>query len=336
MRAWCVRVPVSEGEAIRRRLREEGILLKHLAIRREGDVLLLPTARRVDVGWPAEEAEFEEAFAPVRNYLGLVEVPERLRPLLPRSFDVIGDIAVVRIPEDLEDYRASIGDAILRWNPKIRVVAQDRGVQGELRIRRIEILAGEPRTTTVHAEYGLKYHVDVARAYFSPRLGTERRRIAEQVAPGEAVADPFAGVGPYAILIARRRSPSRVVASDTNPVAADLLRRNVAANRAPGVEVLEGDARDVLRRIAPLDRVILDLPHTAVDFLPDTLAALATRGTVHLYAILRAEEREDRAAEIRYLVESADRRVEALTLHSVRAYSPRQHHVAFDITVGPR
>ncbi len=311
------------------------MLLKHLRIQESGGRLYLPTRERVERGWPAEERDFEEAFAPVRSYKDVVRVPEELRSRLPTSFDVVGDIAVLKIPEPLAPHRAEIGRAILAWNRALRVVAQDHGVSGPFRVRDLEIIAGEPRTTTVCTEFGLRYHVDVARAYFSPRLGSERLRIVNQVRAGEVVADPFAGVGPYAILIAKRRQPARVVAADANPVAVDLLRRNVSANRAERVEVREGDARAVLREAAPLDRIILDLPHAAMDFLPDALAALGPRGVVHVYGILEDADREDRIRAIRKAVRRSGRRVERVTPHVVRAYSPTQHHVAFDVTVGP-
>ncbi len=335
VRAWCVVVPVERGEEVRKVLRSRGVLLKHLKIRQESGRLYLPTICRMEVGFPTEERDFEEAFVAIRSYKDLVHVPEGLRPSLPTSFDVIGDIAVLKIPEELLSHRTEIAEAILAWNSKIKVVAQDHGVAGELRVRKLEILAGENRTTTVHTEYGIRYRADVARAYFSPRLATERLRIAARVRPGEIVADPFAGVGPYAILIAKRRQPKRVHASDANPAAMDFLRQNVAANRAEVVEVREGDARAILRMIAPVDRVILDLPHTAMDFLPDAVKALGTRGTVHVYAIVDRTEREERGQQIRLAIEGQGRSVESIGLHPVRAYSPTQHHVAFDVTVGP-
>jgi len=331
----CVVVPREKGEEVRRALMERGLLQKHLKVREEGGRLFLPILEPTDLGWPIEEREFEEAFSPIRSYKDVARVPDELRSQLPTSFDVVGDIAVLKIPEPLVPHRAEIGRAILEWNRTLRVVAQDRGVTGEFRVRSLEIIAGEPRTTTVHTEFGLRYHADVARAYFSPRLGSERRRIADQVRPGEVVADPFAGVGPYAILIARRRQPARVIASDANPIAVELLRRNVAVNRAARVEVREGDARTVLRETAPLDRIILDLPHSAMDFLPDALRALGPRGTLHLYGILEDASREDRVQAIRQSVEQSGRHVEGIRPHVVRAYSPTQHHTAFDVTVGP-
>lgn len=335
VRSWCVVVPRERGEEIRRALKDRGVLQKHLKVQEEAGHLRLPTTEKAEFGWPTEQREFEEAFTPVRSYKEVARIPDSLRPQLPTSFDVIGDIAILKIPESLLEHREEIGRAILEWNRNLRVVAQDHGVTGVFRIRKLEILAGEDRTTTVHTEHGLRYRVDVARAYFSPRLGSERLRVAEQVRPGEAVADPFAGVGPYAILIARRRQPARVIASDSNPVAVDLLRQNVAANRAERVEARPDDVRAALRENAPLDRIILDLPHSAMEFLPDAVQAVGPRGVVHLYSIVEDADCEDRVRTIRRLVETHGRRAERLQAHVVRAYSPTQHHVAFDLTVGP-
>ncbi len=335
VRSWCVVVPRERGEPLRRQLRDRGILQKHLKVKEERGSLLLPVTERIELGWPLDERDFEEAFVPIRSYKDLARVPEELRPQLPTSFDAIGDIAVLKIPEPLVPHRAEIGRAILAWNPALRVVAQDHGVSGPFRIRDLEVIAGEARTTTVCKEFGLRYRVDVARAYFSPRLASERGRVANQVQPGETVADPFAGVGPYAILIAKRRQPARVVAADVNPVAVALLHRNVSANHADRVAVREGDARLVLRESAPVDRIILDLPHSAMDFLPDALAALGPRGVIHVYAILEDADRGSRIMAIREAVERSGSRAEAIRSHVVRAYSPTQHHMAFDVTVGP-
>ena len=333
MRAWAVSVPRDRAEEVRRDLLGRGLLLRHLRIIQDRDRVLLPISDRVDLGFPTAEREFHEGFVAVRSYKDVVDVPGEVRQHLPSSFDVVGDIALIKLPEELRPHRTGIGSAILRWNPKIRVVLEDRGVATEHRVRQVEVLAGERRTTTVHVEHGLRYRVDLARAYFSPRLASERKRIVDSTRDGEIVADPFAGVGPYAVLIARRARPRRVYAADVNPVAVDLLRANVAANRADRVDVREGDAGKVLRDIAPVDRVILDLPHSALEFLPDALAALGPSGTVHLYGIVERAEATAREDAVRAIARTTGFRVTNLTRRAVREYSPTRFQAAFDITV---
>jgi len=333
MRAWALVVPRERAEEIRRTLLGRGLLLKQLRIAHEDDTILLPTRQRVDLGFPTKEGEFEEGFAPVRSYKDVVDVPSSARGSLPSSFDVVGDIAVIKIPEELRKHRMAIGEAIRQWNPKIGVVLEDRGVKGEHRIREIDVVAGERRTTTVHTEHGLHYRVDLSQAYFSPRLASERKRIADLTQAGETVADPFAGVGPYSILIAKRRRPREVHASDANPIAVKLLRENVAANRADHVTVREGDAHAILRQVAPVDRVILDLPHSAMKYLGAAFGALGARGTIHVYGILEAAEENEIRDEIQSAARKAGFRIPGLSLRHVRAYSPTKYQTAFDVTV---
>ena len=97
--------------------------------------------------------------------------------------------------------------------------------------------------------------------------------------------------------------------------------------------VREGDARRILRAISPVDRVILDLPHSAFDFLADAFAAIGATGTVHAYRILDLAEEGEASERIRAAAVRSDFRVAGVRIHRVRAYSPKQHHVAFDVTV---
>src|SRR5437879_6339542 len=164
-------------------------------------------------------------------------------------------------------------------------------------------------------------------------VASERKRMADLIEEGETVADPFAGVGPYSILISKFRRPRDVHASDANPTAVELLRENVATNRADRVTVHEGDARAVLRQVAPVDRIILDLLHSAMEFLADAFQALGTHGTVHLYGILEAAEEGEKREKIESAARAAGVRVKNLSLRHVRAYSPAKYHTAFDVTV---
>src|SRR5207245_2525763 len=108
VRVWCIVVPRERGEEIRRRLADAGVLQKHLRIVQEGDRVFLPTKERLDIGFPTEQREFDEGFVAVRSYKDVVDVPEPLRRSLPSAFDVIGDIAVLKMPEELQPYREQI------------------------------------------------------------------------------------------------------------------------------------------------------------------------------------------------------------------------------------
>ena len=333
MRSLCVEVPLTNGEEVRRTLQEMGLLRKDLQIERHGDALYIPITASVGIGYRNLEREFRVGFAPVRTYRELVSLPPRFEALLPKAFDSIGDIAILRLAKELGDFETQIGDAILRWSGKFQTVAVDEGVVGEHRVRKVRVIAGDPHVRTEHIEYGIRYLVDVERAYFSPRLGTERQRVAHQVSEGETVVDMFAGVGPYAILIANTRKPKSVHAIDANPLAIELLRENVRRNRADSVVVHEGRGEEILPRLAPVDRVIMDLPQRGREFLGVAAAAVRPGGSVHHYSIAERGFIEEAERDALQLVAHGHRTGEISATRIVRGYSPGKAHIAIDLRI---
>lgn len=333
MRTMCVAVPKAHAEETRRRILAMGLLRRGVPVERDGETVFLPVTSSVAIGYPTVERDVRAAPPPIRSYKDIVQVPAELKPLLPTSFDVIGDIALVKIPDELAAFDGDIAAAILRANSAVKVVAADGGVKGDLRVRQIRILAGPDRTETVYREHGLSYRVDVARAYFSPRLGTERLRVAEQVQPGEVVVDLFAGVGPYAILIAKRRQPRVVYAFDANADAVRYMEENVRRNRTSCVEPRRGDALALLAAVESPDRLIIDYPQDPEPAYRAAVSHVLPGGVVHYYRILESTVVEDRAERLVAAAKSADRSVEILAKREVHGWSATQKVFAFDLRI---
>jgi tRNA (guanine37-N1)-methyltransferase len=209
--------------------------------------------------------------------------------LLPRAFDVVGDVAVLLIEDRIARHATAIARAIVRWNPAIKRVVRDEGVEGELRIRGVRPLIGNSLLTE-HRENGLRLMVDLSSVYFSPRLAGERARVASLVGNGERVLDMFAGVGPFSVLIAKTRPDSEVVAVDANPAAVALLEENAALNKV-NIKVIPGRAEEVGEGSGHFDRIIMNLPRSGERFLALAFSLLPERGgTIHHYAVLSPEE----------------------------------------------
>ena len=68
---------------------------------------------------------------------------------------------------------------------------QSSSVEGEFRTRDLEIIAGDDKTETEYKESGCRFIVDVRKAFFSPRLSSERIRISELVNDGEVIVNMF-------------------------------------------------------------------------------------------------------------------------------------------------
>ncbi len=321
MRSLCVRVRKGEGESVRKKLLEDGLLDQSLYVDKDQEHLYLPVLASPD-GLPTEERDFQEREREERDYKALAKVPEELRPLLPTAFDTLGDIAIIRLSDQLLPYAAEVGDALRSAFPRLRSVFLDHGVVGEFRVLDLEVISGQDVSETVHTEYGLRFKVDPRKAYFNPRLSNERRRIASLVRDGETVVDMFSGVGPFAIMIAKLSRPGVVYAIDLNPGAVQLMRENVELNRVAGVVPLEGDARQWVFDLPCADRVIMNLPHSAIDFFADALTRLKLGGVMHLYHICDRNDFHGVLEDLRRIANGMGVELEVLRSEELKTYSP--------------
>ncbi|MGI0085819.1 MAG: class I SAM-dependent methyltransferase, partial [Nitrososphaerales archaeon] len=139
--------------------------------------------------------------------------------LLCSAFDVIGDIAIIKVPKELAGKEEIIAAQILsRMKNVVTVLNQVSNVEGEFRTRGLKFVAGEKKFETIHKESGCLFKVNVETVYFSPRLSTERERISELIGDGERVFNMFAGVGTFSIIAAKRKK-CVVESVDMNPEA---------------------------------------------------------------------------------------------------------------------
>lgn len=128
------------------------------------------------------------------------------------SFDIIGEIAIIKIPESLEEKKEIIGNSLMDNIKNVKsVFSQSSPVRGEFRIRDLELIAGKDQTITYYKEHGCIFKVDVRNTYFSPRLSTERIRISNLISDNklqnqkDVVINMFGGVGTYSIIIAKKK-----------------------------------------------------------------------------------------------------------------------------------
>jgi len=315
----CIRVQRREGESIRKKLIELCVLNKDLKIRSSGEDLLIPVLTPV------------EGFGNLGT--DLFEVLEYDSPIsqAPGAYELIGDIAII---DQHEENGMDIAKVLLQHR-NIRTIFQaTSAVSGEYRTRELLFIAGEKKTQTIYRENGCRYLLDVTSVYFTPRLSTERMRIVEQVRDGEKVVDMFAGIGPFSILIAKKYPLSHVIAIDKNPEAIKYLRENAKLNKLKNIEIKEGDARDEVREISDADHIIMNLPHSAMEFIDAALGIIKRGGVIHFYAISHEDDLfegifktiEEHAASAGFQVISLDQRI-------VRPYAPYQYNVCIDFRI---
>jgi tRNA (guanine37-N1)-methyltransferase len=326
-----------DGFHLQRTTETVGIPLAHSLSAQDESIL-----RRELGDFQVQEASFEPIQSKPGNLRAAARglLPPHLVAKLPRSFDIIGDIGIIELSPELEAYSVEVGKAVLQVNPHVRLVLRKSGeVTGKFRTRGLLALAGSGGMETVHHEFACRYHLDVSSVYFNPRLGHERRRVAEQVKEDEVVVDMFAGVGPYSILAAKLQPRSRVYAVDINPSAIKYLKENILANEvADRVIPLLGDARELSRSIlhGVADRVIMNLPSEAQQYLDSALHVLkSTGGLIHFYQFIQRGERFASVTEqFRTLVAAQRREVQSFRYGKViREIAPSRVQVALDALI---
>jgi len=326
----CVRVPKREGESVRSRLVSEDLLDLDSKIRADGDFLLIPIRCDSFDNYETVDVELEVQEHKVSDYTEVARIPDDLRDKLPSSFDVVGDVAMLKVPEELWDYRNEIGRALIEVNKNIRVVFHDYGVKGDFRIRDLEKLAGEGSSETIHKEFGVKLYTDPSRVYFNPRLSSERSRIAKLVKDGETIIDMFAGVAPFGTVIGKLASPAAVYSIDLNPAAEHFARLNAEKNHIDCIIPMTGDSSKLIYELPMADRVIMNLPQIADRFLGFAMDRMKNGAVAHMYKIIERDEFPSFCENLeREMAEHGHR----IDIHSseLKTYSPTMSVYSMDI-----
>ena len=222
---------------------------------------------------------------------------------VPRSFDVVGDIAIVEIPKALQKKEKLIGETILKLNNHIKTVVRKHGAhKGQLRIQETRIIAGKRKKVTESKEYGVRLKLHLDKTYYSIRYGVERKRIADQVKPGEEVLVMFSGIAPFPLVIAKNAKAKNIVAVELNKEAHEFAKENIKLNKVTTIQLHQGDVRKVVPKLrGNFDRIVMPLPKGGEHFLDIALSKIKKGGIIHFYDFLH----EDNFKEARDKIKQA-------------------------------
>jgi tRNA wybutosine-synthesizing protein 2 len=253
------------------------------------------------------------------------------RDLLPRRWQILGDLLLVNIQSAIAHYKSEIGNAFLEIYPRCKSVLWDKGVQGSLRTPQVEVIAGSG-TTTEHKENYCKFALDASRVMFCAGNFSERFRMSK-VGSNERVLDMFSGIGQLSIPMAVHSHPQLIVAVELNAIAYSFLRQNIALNKVTKiVQPLLGDCADVTPN-EQFDRIIMG-HFDARDYLTTALFALTAGGVLHYHELVPSELGYKRpCAHIERAAAATARSVDHLETHKVKDYAPGIAHVVVDATI---
>ncbi|MEM5814356.1 MAG: class I SAM-dependent methyltransferase family protein [Candidatus Aenigmatarchaeota archaeon] len=260
------------------------------------------------------------------------KMPDTAMKMLPRSYFMVGDVVTLKLSDDVLPYRKEIGKAILEILPYARSVLLIRSIEGEKRGPKTEVIAGSRRTETLHKEHGCLFCLDPAKIMWSKGNKRERQRMMLIAERGENVVDMFAGVGYWAIPMAKYGKVKSVKAMDINPTAIGYLKKNIALNKLANVEVIKGNCLGHADRLAnSADRVVMGYLHGTEKFLPAALKMAKGGATIHFHDLSGEEKVPSRIDVLKDIAAKNGCFLDVQDIQFVKGYAPGINHYVYDL-----
>jgi len=343
IKSKAVKVKIKETEKVRKKLIESNTIDNNLRIYTKNGFSYIPITNekyndKILKSFDITTGCFLKNKQKFGSYKEAIVFSDKVKQYLPSSFDIIGDIALIKLDENVKQYKTEIGESIIKTNNNIRTVCMVEPVSGEYRTRDIKIIAGENKTKTTHKEFGLSFLVDIKKVYFSPRLANERKRISDMIRNNEIIVDMFTGVAPFPIMIAKYSNAKKVFAVDKNKDAIELAKINVRRNRVyDKIKLIHGDSKNVTDLISKegnvkVDRIIMNLPFSSYEYFTHTANLMKKECILHYYEILKEDKINERIKSLKEIALNKNILLIDFNVNEIKSYSPREFYIGIDIT----
>lgn len=335
----CIRVEYAKAQEAKQFLLDNSFLCLDYNPKREDKFISFPVTQ--DYAGPYNVREDE---LPSRK-LHLVAIPfkDALKKVLnveeqkiaKTAYDTIGSIAIIEIPDILKPKEKEIANALLNSNHLIEtVLCKDGKHDGVFRTQKMKVLAGRETKEGTYRENNCTITVNVEEVYFSARLSTERKRIAQQVKEGEEILVMFSGVAPYPCVLSKTTPAKEIIGIEINPAGHKYGLINIKKNKLTNVKLYCGDVRVVVPTLhQKFDRIIMPLPKTAEEFLDVTLSVAKKDCIIHMYAFYHENEFDKAITEIDKYCKVANREYKILEIVKAGQHAPRTYRICVDFQV---
>jgi tRNA (guanine37-N1)-methyltransferase len=323
----CIRVMKAKANAAIQSLAKKGLIDPSFSITHDKTYVYIPVKEAVK-GYETANKRLKPR---KRGPLNLAEALEsqgvKARNVIS-SFDLLGNVAVVELPDKMDAKK--VAKAIMEVHKNVETVyAKKSGMQGKYRVRKFRLIGGRKNKIAKYRENGVLMEFDVEKVFFSPRLSSERKRIAELAKNGENVLVLFAGVGPFALCIAKQRPLSKVIGIELNREAVKWFRKNIKLNKLENIKAVLGDVKKEVGKFRGwADRIVMPLPKDAEHFLKDAETASKKGTIIHFYSFVDANRPEQHAME---KIKANLKNYRIIQIRKVRDYSPKTVQVVADI-----
>ncbi len=257
--------------------------------------------------------------------------------LVPSSFDIVGNILIFsEFPKELIKKEKIIGQTILKNYHHIKtILKKTKKYSGRFRTPKLKIIAGEKKKETICKENDVFVKLDVEKVYFSPRMSSERKRIAELVKPNESVLVMFSGSGAYPLVIAKNSKCKEVYGIEMNPIAHKYALENVKKNKFENkIRLFLGDVKKIMPKLnKKFGRILMPLPKGGEEFLVLALKHIKNNGIIHFYDFLHEDEFYKAEEKVKEACNKSNKKYKIIKIVKCGQYSPRFYRICADFSV---
>ncbi|TFG19760.1 MAG: class I SAM-dependent methyltransferase family protein [Promethearchaeota archaeon] len=261
--------------------------------------------------------------------------------LLPRGFQTLGKVIILKLHPKLLGKKKIIADTCLETFPKFKSVYLNLGkVKGKFRQpEKIEYLAGENNPIVEHTEHGIRYIFDITKIMFSKGNLNERKYLATLVKEGEIIVDMFAGIGYFSLPIAKHSSVEKIYSIELNPDAYKFLVKNIKLNHfEEKIVPIHGDCKNEVIRLSEsglrADRVIMGVFPAPKNYIKEALLLVNDSGTIfHYEGVIEKENYRKLFDEFNEIAVKLRFKCDLISKRFVKSYGPNLYHCVLDIEI---
>ncbi len=269
------------------------------------------------------------------------ELTEKEFSLLPRGFQTLGQVMLLKLNPKLFEKKELIGKICLEIFPNFKSIYINKGkITGTFREPEyIEFIAGIKNPIVEHKEHDVIYRFDITKIMFSKGNVNERKHLTTLIKNSEIIVDMFAGIGYFSLPIAKHSPAAKIYSIELNPESYNFLIENIKINHLEDKIVpINGDCKVEVIKLSEsgirANRVIMGIFPAPKEYITEALSLVNNNGTVfHYEGVVEKDKYIELFEEFNEIALNESYKCELKSHRFVKSYGPNLYHVVLDILV---
>lgn len=257
-----------------------------------------------------------------------------------RSFNVLGNIAIVNFPFDTKEKdKKEFAKKLLKEHNNLKtVVEKSHKFSGRLRKQTTRHLAGIRNKEVLYKENGCEFRFNIDETYFSSRLSNERKEISKMIKKGDKVLVMCAGVAPFSIVIAKNTDAKIVYSNELNRKANEYAKENIKRNKVEDkVVLISGDIKKIAPKLKKeektFDVIVMTRPQLEDTFLKEAFMLVKSGTKIYYYDFCKIENKELIVEKVKKEAKKVGKEIKILKVKDAGEIAPYKIRLRVDFEI---